>query len=147
MLAGGTPVLLSPCHLLITHFCGTKCHIKCHFIHIYAFLPFLHPSFPRAQVREEMEHCEKITQPFPNQSYSVLTLNPTYSLLWPTYYPFNPTTCSDLESIWHYPTMASFLLVGEPWALSVACTEPQSCHRTQSSWNKQSSTGLGFYWS
>lgn len=92
-----------------------------------------------------MEHCKKITQLFPKQSYSVLILNPTCSLLWPTYYPFKPMACSDLEGTWHYPAMASFLLVGEPRAFSVACTEPQSSHRRQSSWSKQSSTGLVFY--
>lgn len=85
-----------------------------------------------------MESCEKITQ------QSVLILNPTYSLLC---LPTIPSTSRPILT-WKVPgiiqVMASLLLVGEPWALSVACADTELSQK-QGSWNKQSSTGLGFY--
>lgn len=89
--------------------------------------------------------CEKITQSFPKQSYSVFILNPTYSLLWPTYYPFNPTACSDLEGTWHYPGDGFFAIGGRTLGFVSCLRRDTELSQKQSSWNKQSSTGLGFY--
>lgn len=100
-----------------------------------------------------MVHCEEITQPFPEQSHNVLLLlNSTYSLLCPTYSPFNPTSWSDLEKhlalsgSYFHPTRVPFLLVEKPRALSVSHTEPRSQrpHRSHISWSKQSPTAWVF---
>lgn len=60
----------------------------------------LFPSLlPKMRAREEMVHCEEVTQASPKHSaptFLLLLLHPTYSLLCPVRYLLNPTSSSDL---------------------------------------------------